>query len=61
MEDVKDLKWKNGITVHELVENYGNLGYHSVELRRAAEVLVRMKKNNAKMYLTFTSNMDGMP
>ncbi|MEA2037817.1 MAG: deoxyhypusine synthase family protein [Nanoarchaeota archaeon] len=57
MEYVKDFKWKKGITVKELVEGYRNLGYQSVELRRAAEVIVRMKKDNAKIFLTFTSNM----
>ncbi len=57
MEYVKDFKWKKGISVKELIDNYGNLGYQSVELRRAAEVIVRMKKNNAKIFLTFTSNM----
>ena len=57
MEYVKDFQYKPNITVKELVDQYQNMGYQSIELRRAAEVIVRMKKNNAKTFLTFTSNM----
>ncbi|MBW3019694.1 deoxyhypusine synthase family protein [Candidatus Woesearchaeota archaeon] len=54
---VKDFKWKQGITVRELMNNFSSLGYQSVELARVSDVFVRMKKNNAKIFLTFTSNM----
>ncbi|MBW2998008.1 deoxyhypusine synthase family protein, partial [Candidatus Woesearchaeota archaeon] len=54
---IKDFKWTQGITVKQLVENFSNLGYQSVELARVSEVFVRMKKNAAKIFLTFTSNM----
>lgn len=57
MEYVKDFKWVKGMKVAELVDSYRNLGYQSVELRRAVDVIVRMKKNSAKIFLTFTSNM----
>ncbi len=57
MDYVKDFKWKNGIKVNELMESFGSLGYQSVELKRASEVIVRMKKDSAKIFLTFTSNM----
>lgn len=57
MANVKDLKWKKDMTVKELVTSYGHIGYQSVELARASEVFVRMKKNSAKIFLTFTSNM----
>jgi deoxyhypusine synthase len=43
--------------VRELVDAFQGIGYQSVELNRASEVIVKMKKNNAKIYLTFTSNM----
>ena len=55
--NVKDLQWKKNITVKELIDQYKSVGFQSVELARAAEVFVKMKKNNAKTYLTFTSNM----
>ncbi|MBT5740108.1 deoxyhypusine synthase family protein [Candidatus Woesearchaeota archaeon] len=57
MQQVKDFKWTQGITVKDLVSQYNHIGFQSVELARAAEAIVKMKKNNAKIYLTFTSNM----
>jgi deoxyhypusine synthase len=55
--NVQDFKWKKDITVKDLVNQYKGVGYQSVELARAADVFVKMKKNSAKIYLTFTSNM----
>jgi len=54
---VKDFKWEKGITVGDFVSSLGNIGFQSVELAKAAEVIVKMKKNSAKIFLTFTSNM----
>ncbi|MBT3297445.1 deoxyhypusine synthase family protein [archaeon] len=54
---VKDFKWEKDITVKKLVDNMGQLGYQSVQLAKASEVIIKMKKNSAKTYLTFTSNM----
>lgn len=54
---IKDFSWKKGISVKNLVESYSEIGYQSTELKKAAEVFIKMKKNNAKIYLTFTSNM----
>ena len=57
MVKIKDLKWKKDMKVSELLESYQQIGYQSVELAKVSEVFVRMKKANAKIYLTFTSNM----
>lgn len=54
---VKDIKWKKGINVKDLVEQMGSTGFQGVELKKAAEVIIKMKKSGAKIYLTFTSNM----
>ena len=54
---VKDFQWVEGMTVAQLVSAMGHVGYQSVELARAAEVIVKMKKSGAKIFLTFTSNM----
>jgi deoxyhypusine synthase len=54
---VKDFKWKKSMTVKDLVDSYQQVGFQSVELARASDVMVKIKKNNAKTYLTFTSNM----
>ena len=57
MEKVEDLKWKKGISVKELVEKLGRVGFQSIELSRASDVIVKMKRENAKIYFSFTSNM----
>ena len=54
---VEDFKWEKGMNVKDLVNSFSNLGFQSVELKKAADVIVKMKKNNAKVFLTFTSNM----
>ncbi len=57
MEHVKDFNWKKGMGVAELVSSYGSLGFQSIELARASNAIVKMKKASAKIFLTFTSNM----
>ncbi|TKJ17171.1 deoxyhypusine synthase [Candidatus Woesearchaeota archaeon B3_Woes] len=54
---IKDFIWKKGMRVKELVSEYQHLGYQSIELKKASDIFVKMKKNNAKIFLTFTSNM----
>ena len=54
---VTDFKWEPGMSVKTLVDKYALVGYQSVELARASDVIVKMKKNSAKIFLTFTSNM----
>ena len=57
MKFVKDFTWKPGMNVNTLVGNMGNIGFQSIELNNAVESIVKMKKDGAKIYLTFTSNM----
>jgi len=57
MEYVKDFKWKKSMTVKDLVTDYQSVGYQSIELKRASDVIIKMKKNSAKIFLTYTSNM----
>jgi deoxyhypusine synthase len=54
---VKDIKWKEGIPASELVEKLGRVGFQGVLLGKAADIIAEMKRNRAKIYLTFTSNM----
>jgi len=54
---VEDFKWNSGLTVKDLVDKYESIGFQSIELKKASEVIVKMKKDNAKIFLTFTSNM----
>jgi deoxyhypusine synthase len=57
MKLVKDFRWKPGLKVEELVSDLSNVGFQSIELGKARETIVKMKKDGAKIYLTFTSNM----
>ena len=57
MEKVKDLRWKKGISVNELVESLGKVGFQSSEMKKAVDVIIKMKKDGAKIYFTYTSNM----
>ncbi len=57
MSYVKDLKWKKNMLIKDLVNQYANTGFQSIELANAAKTIVKMKKAGAKIYLTFTSNM----
>ena len=57
VEYVKDFKWKKEMTTKEFVENLGNVGYQSVEIKRAAHAIAKMKRDGATIFLTFTSNM----
>jgi len=57
MSFVKDFKWEKGMKVKDLVGSYEHIGYQSIELKKASDVIIKMKKNSAKIFLTFTSNM----
>ena len=54
---VNDLKWKKGMKVVDLVSQMKHTGFQSVELAKAVDVCLKMKKEGAKIFLTFTSNM----
>jgi deoxyhypusine synthase len=57
MKKVNDLRWKKGMTVSDLVNNLGKIGFQSSEMQRAVEIILKMKKNGAKIFFTYTSNM----
>ncbi|HOZ36030.1 MAG TPA: deoxyhypusine synthase family protein, partial [archaeon] len=57
MKYTKDLLWTKGMSVSDLVDSYSSTGFQSSELSRAANLIEKMKKEGAKIYLSFTSNM----
>jgi len=57
MKKVKDFKWKPGMSIFDLVEGLGSVGYQASELFEASRVIMKMKRSGAKIFLTFTSNM----
>ena len=54
---IKDIQIKKGMTVKELTARMADSGFQAQNLGKAIEVIKEMKKTNAKIYLTFTSNM----
>jgi deoxyhypusine synthase len=57
MKKVKDFTWKPNMTVSEMTSSFGNLGYQAAELSEAINVVLKMKRSDSKIFLTFTSNM----
>ncbi|MEM4500353.1 MAG: deoxyhypusine synthase [Candidatus Woesearchaeota archaeon] len=57
MEFIKDLQIYRGITVKELIQQYESLGFQGSELFKGAKIIRNMISENAKIFLTFTSNM----
>ena len=57
METVDDLKWEKGMKLDAFVTRLAKTGFQGVELGRASELIVKMKLDGAKLFLTFTSNM----
>ena len=57
MKKVKDFIWKADMSVEECVDSFGSLGFQAVELNHAVDVVLKMKRAKAKIFLTFTSNM----
>lgn len=57
LHKVKDLRWKKGISVNELVDKLGNVGFQSSEMKKAVDIILKMKKSGAKVFFSFTSNM----
>ncbi len=43
--------------VSDMVKEFESLGFQSIELHKAGEIIYKMKKEGAKIILTFTSNM----
>ena len=57
MKTVKDFIWKPEMSVEDVVDSFGSLGYQAIELNEAVKVVLKMKRSGAKVFLTFTSNM----
>jgi deoxyhypusine synthase len=57
MKKVKDFTYKPGMSVEDLLDSYGSLGFQAVELNQAVDVILKMKRSKSKIFLTFTSNM----
>jgi deoxyhypusine synthase len=57
MKTVKDFTWKKGISVEEFVNSLSSVGFQSINIKMASEIILKMKKSGAKIFLTFSSNL----
>ncbi|MEA3329533.1 MAG: deoxyhypusine synthase family protein [Nanoarchaeota archaeon] len=57
MKYTKDFSWKQGMNVNDFLSQLGDVGFQSVELKAASDLIIKMKQSGAKIYMTFTSNM----
>ncbi|MDP7116264.1 MAG: deoxyhypusine synthase [Candidatus Woesearchaeota archaeon] len=57
MKHVSDLLWEKNTNIKTLMEKFKDVGFQSIELNKALDVVLKMKREGAKIYLTFTSNM----
>ena len=57
VEYIKDFRWKRGMSVKDFTDSLGSIGYQSTEIKKAAYVIAKMKRECVKVFLTFTSNM----
>ena len=57
MKYVKDFHWKKDMKVTDLVKQFNNLGFQSIHLSKASDIIIKMKKQGARIFFTFTSNM----
>lgn len=57
MKKVTDLQWTKGMTVDEYVSSLSSVGFQGIELAKASDIIIKMKKEGVKIFLTFTSNM----
>jgi deoxyhypusine synthase len=54
---LKDFNWKKNISASDLLDEIGSVGYQASELKKAADIIIKMKQEGAKIFLSFTSNM----
>ncbi len=45
------------MSTSSLVDSFGGVGFQSIELNKAVKVILKMKKEGARVFFTYTSNM----
>jgi deoxyhypusine synthase len=57
MEEIKGFGFDSKKTVKELVNDFGAIGFQASHIKKAVDIIKKMKKDKATIILTFTSNM----
>lgn len=45
------------ISIEELIESYGSIGFQASNLGKAIKIIKKMRKENARIFLAYSSNM----
>ena len=56
-EEVKGYDFRGEFDLAEMLESYGTTGFQATHLKEAIEIIEKMKEDDAKIFLTFTSNI----
>ncbi len=56
-EEVKGYDFRGDFDFGEMIESYGNTGFQASHLKEAVEIVKEMREDDAKIFLTFTSNI----
>ncbi|MFQ3275147.1 MAG: deoxyhypusine synthase [Candidatus Nanohaloarchaea archaeon] len=56
-EEVKGYDFRGEFDLEEMLESYGTTGFQASHLEEAIELVKEMREENAKIFLTFTSNI----
>ena len=57
MKEIKDIKISKDMKAWELVDRMEKVGFQAMHLGKAAKIITKMKRDKAKVFLSFTSNM----
>ncbi|MDP2947839.1 MAG: deoxyhypusine synthase [Nanoarchaeota archaeon] len=56
-ESVKGYDFNDGVDWEKIIDSYATVGAQATNLAKAIEIINEMRKNKAKIYLGYTSNM----
>lgn len=56
-DEVKGYDFRGEFSVEDLLDSYGTTGFQATHMKEAIDLIKEMREENAKIYLTFTSNI----
>lgn len=56
-EKVEGYNFDNGVDYRKIIESFKNTGFQATQFSKSIEIVNEMKKNNATIFLGYTSNM----
>lgn len=56
-DEVKGYDFRGEFSIEDLLDSYGTTGFQATHMKEAIDLIKEMREENAKIYLTFTSNI----